>query len=113
MPYNPSVTASPCHPQAPFVCFADIFPANGEIYPLHKGGFVAYNNFTNYAASICKWERNIPADQKKKKRCRGTASIILRNYMVIRQKRRTNSRAITVTAMSFFLYLPVHRVIRV
>ena len=27
-------------PQAPFVCFADIFPANGEIYPLHKGGFV-------------------------------------------------------------------------
>ena len=35
------------------------------------------------------------------------------NYMVIRQKRRMNSAAITVTAMSFFLYLPVHRVIRV
>ena len=36
----PPSRLSPCHPQAPFVCFADIFPANGEIYPLHKGGFV-------------------------------------------------------------------------
>ena len=35
----PPSRLAPCHPQAPFVCFADIFPANGEIYPLHKGGF--------------------------------------------------------------------------
>ena len=36
MVYNPSVTALPCH------------------LPLHKGGFSPYNNFTNYAVSICK-----------------------------------------------------------
>ena len=40
----PPSRLSPCHPQAPFVCFADIFPANGEIYPLHKGGFRAVND---------------------------------------------------------------------
>ena len=27
--------------RAPFVCFADIFPADGEICPLHKGGLGA------------------------------------------------------------------------
>ena len=27
--------------RAPFVRVADIFPANGEIYPLHKGAFGA------------------------------------------------------------------------
>ena len=43
-PYNSSVTACAVPPpQAPFVCFADIFPANGEIYPLHKGGFRTSN----------------------------------------------------------------------
>ena len=31
--HNPSVTASPCHLRAPFVRFADIFPADGEINP--------------------------------------------------------------------------------
>ena len=40
----PTSRLAPCHPQAPFVCFADIFPANGEIYPLHKGGFRAVND---------------------------------------------------------------------
>ena len=28
--------------------------------PLHKGGFGAYNNFTNYAVSICKQRSIIP-----------------------------------------------------
>ena len=36
------------HPQAPFVCFADIFPANGEIYPLHKGGFTGHPVAAHY-----------------------------------------------------------------
>ena len=40
--YNPSVTASPCH------------------LPLHKGGFGAYNHFTNYDAIICKRQEIIP-----------------------------------------------------
>ena len=39
----PSKIKDFCHLQAPFVCFADIFPANGEIYPLHKGGFGTQN----------------------------------------------------------------------
>ena len=29
----------PCRARAPFVRFADIFPATGEICPLHKGAF--------------------------------------------------------------------------
>ena len=44
MLYNPSVTAPPCH------------------LPLHKGGFGTYNNFTNYAVSICKSQEIIPPD---------------------------------------------------
>ena len=32
--------------------------------PLHKGGFGAYNNFTNYAVSICKQGRIIPLKRK-------------------------------------------------
>ena len=44
IPCNPSVTASPCH------------------LPLHKGGFSPYNNFTNYAVSICKGTQIIPQD---------------------------------------------------
>ena len=36
----PSDLALLGHPQAPFVCFADIFPANGEICPLGKGGLL-------------------------------------------------------------------------
>ena len=33
--------ATPCRARAPFVCYADIFPADGEINPLHKGGLGA------------------------------------------------------------------------
>ena len=30
-------TQQPCRALAPFVCFADIFPANGEIHPRQRG----------------------------------------------------------------------------
>ncbi len=30
-------TQQPCRARAPFVCFADIFPANGEIHPRQRG----------------------------------------------------------------------------
>ena len=74
----PPSRLSPCHPQAPFVCFADIFPANGEIYPLHKGGFYApYNNFTNYDAIICKREKIILLEKEKQT----NRSCLVRDYL--------------------------------
>ena len=55
--------------------------------------------------------------QTTKKRVRNqrfrTRFVLETTYIVTKQKRSANSTAMTVTGMSFFVYLPVHRVISV
>jgi len=43
---------------------ADDYPSTAYAVPLPlgEGGFYTYNNFTNYAVSICKWQEIIPQD---------------------------------------------------
>ena len=47
LPSSPHGESTPCRTRAPFACSADIFSADGEICPLHKGGFGAARPIKN------------------------------------------------------------------